>query len=313
MLLLVGVALAAQQEVAIHEDKWFHCLEMVANVSYFVNLSRHDMVVVDAIERSYTYRLKVDEIYYDRVAPQSRSMWISGDSVVLEVAWAKEMFLRFWLIPKGLCGDSVMEFATWRYLTVRSRGWNKPHNVCLFALPGFRYAKVKMRVASRSHEVALQMYKTNHTEMPILTCPVGMTCRGTSGWAFFLRVSVADMAPYALTLNYEERGAPPHHRGCWVSPIPTFDHGDVLMWPPIVGKPGTFRCDAPGHKRLFGKIWPALAGAAAVVWYLKPEWVKGPLRTDMFAGRFEALKEKQREDACEDGRPTDEVFPETSA
>ena len=57
----------------------------------------------------------------------------------------------------------------------------------------------------------------------------------------------------------------------------------------------------------------ALAGAAAVVWYLKPEWVKGALRTDMFAGRFEALKEKQREDACEDGRPTDEVFPETSA
>lgn len=312
---LVGLALAESVErVTANSTLWFHTLMMEENVSYIFNLTTHDLVILDVPEHTWSFKVKMNQIWYDSISPDQRSLLLTGEEAILTRSSALNVFLRYWLLPKGFCGCSLAEFGTSHHLIMRSYVSRPPETTCLFAVPGIKWSKVHVKLTSQAEDTSIQLFRTDQEKSPMQECSAGTQCRWSSGWIFFLRIKSQHESPYSMSLAYDVWNPPRHHRGCWMSPMVTFDQGDLFSWPPVVGKPGSFQCVRKGSVASLWKPILFLSLVICVIAFVKPSWMETLMKQmdmDRYFERFDVLK-RAITDEDEEIPPNEEAFPETS-
>lgn len=99
-----------------------------------------------------------------------------------------------------------------------------------------------------------------------------------------------------------------------MSPMVTFDQGDLFSWPPVVGKPGSFQCVRKGSVASLWKPILFLSLVICVIAFVKPSWMETLMKQmdmDRYFERFDVLK-RAITDEDEEIPPNEEAFPETS-
>jgi hypothetical protein len=220
-------------------------------------------VILDVPPHSFSYTLLTSQL---RVVPHTapypyRHLLLLGESVNL-TASREPVRIGVWLLPLKMCGRGSMVLGSADHLHLTSDPLIRDEEICVFAQPDFRSAKMAATVSSSDPNAEVEFFDTHGTARARVIGKVGEKCQFADKDPFFLRVSPIGQGEVSFAIEYEVEG--PTVKSCSVLSVPVVkaDGVEASVTPPV-----HFSCNGAWSGNILNMVGIAGVMLFIAVWY----------------------------------------------